>query len=302
VFVTTRAAALLLVTLVAAAAIGVGRLNYDEFALMRRGVILRIYEAPVLRRSLFPVFFDIGLVAASIYAAIVLKTDDWGLAAHRALALQLFGIFPFVTIAAFWALRLYREAWRNAGVADFVRSHAAVAVSCAAGTIVCLLALPDPPELTFFAIYALVLLGLVSGSRGSYRFFASFRRPGAALESRQERVVIYGAGLGGTIALREVLSRPEHGMRPIGFIDDDPDLTGREINGYPVLGTLTGLPAVIARRKIGAVVVASPKIDRARLEDLEGICSPAGVRVVRFRRDFVVLRSPRTAEETVWPA
>jgi UDP-GlcNAc:undecaprenyl-phosphate GlcNAc-1-phosphate transferase len=70
-FLTFRHAAMLLVTLLAASFIGIARLGYDEFALIRRGIMLRFYEAPVLKRALFPVFFDLGLVALAIYGAIV---------------------------------------------------------------------------------------------------------------------------------------------------------------------------------------------------------------------------------------
>ncbi len=296
VFLTTQAAAVLLVTLLAAAVIGITRLNYDEFALVRRGVILRVYDAPVLRRALFPVFFDLGLVVIALYSAIVLKTDDWGLRSNRMLAFQLLEILPIVTLGAFWAMRLYRGSWRNASVADFLRSSSAVLASCALGALFASIAVPNPPPLTLFVIYGLVLLGLVNGSRGSYRFFSHFRRPGASEEG--SRVLIYGAGLGGTMALREILSQPELGMHPVGFLDDEPSMTGRVVNGFPVLGSGEDLAEVLAGKRIDSVIVASSKIGADRLREVENGCREAGVRVTRFRIEFVDMDPARILEET----
>ncbi len=56
-FLTTRKAALLFATLLCAAFIGLARLGYYEFAVIRRGLVLKFYETPVLRAALFPVFF-----------------------------------------------------------------------------------------------------------------------------------------------------------------------------------------------------------------------------------------------------
>ncbi|MGH9443510.1 MAG: nucleoside-diphosphate sugar epimerase/dehydratase, partial [Thermoanaerobaculia bacterium] len=289
-----QAAAVLLVTVFAAAVIGITRLNYDEFALVRRGLVLKIYDAPVLKRALFPVFFDIGIVAASIYMAIVLKTDDWGVVSHRMLALQLLEILPIVTIAVFWAFRLYRGSWRNASIADFLRSSSAVVASAVLGALVCAVALRKPPKLTLLAIEALILLFLVNGSRLSYRLFSHWNLR-AAREG--EPVLLYGAGLGGTLALREILSNPSWGMRPVGFLDDDPDRAGREVNGYPVIGTLSALRDVIAKREIRTVVVSSAKIDLEHLAELERICRAAGIRVSKFRIEFVEMEPVRSLEK-----
>ncbi len=290
-FLTAQAAAVLVVTVLAAAVIGITRLNYDEFALVRRGFVLKIYDAPVLKRAFFPVFFDIALVAISIYGAIVLKSDDWGLVSRRALALELLEILPIVTIVVFWFFRLYRGSWRNASIADFIRSSSAVVASAVFGALVCLVVLRNPPRITLFVIEALLLLLLVNGSRASYRLLSHWNLRSVR---EGERVLLYGAGLAGTLALREILSNPSWGMRPVGFIDDDPERIGREVNGYPVIGTLASLPEAIGERQIRSVIVASPKIDREHLAELEKIGRATGIRVSRFRIEFVDMEPVKT--------
>jgi UDP-GlcNAc:undecaprenyl-phosphate GlcNAc-1-phosphate transferase len=283
VFLSARAAALLLVTLLAATVIGITRLNYDEFALVRRGVILRIYDAPVLKRALFPVFFDLAMVALASYAAIVLKWDDWGLVEHRALAFRLVEILPPVTLVTFWSMHLYRGAWRQANIADLLRSSLAVTAAAILGGVVVVAMMREPPPATFGAIYLLSSLALTNGSRASYRLFSYLSRRAS---SSGISVVIYGAGLGGTLALREILSNKGLAMKPLGFIDDDPSMVGRLVNGYPVLGSIDNLSKVLEASRVEGVVVATEKISRENLLAVEDACRATGARISRFRVQF----------------
>jgi len=80
-FVTASSAALLLGTALVATLIGVGRLGYDEFALFRRGLFLKLYDAPVLKLGFFRVFVDVLLAAAALFLAMPLSHDRWTLRA-----------------------------------------------------------------------------------------------------------------------------------------------------------------------------------------------------------------------------
>ncbi len=278
-FLTFRHAAVLLATLLGAAFIGVRRLGYDEFALIRRGIVLRFYEAPVLKRALFPVFFDLGLVALAIYGAVVLKYDDWSVQAHRPLAVDLLMLLPAVTLVVFQGFRLYRGTWRHASVEDLMRSSAAVGISCAVGFLLFGFLPARDGDLTFFLIYSMLLLLLVNGSRVSFRVLSHWKR---RANRQGEPVVIYGAGLGGTMALREILSNGALGIHPVGFLDDDEGLAGRFVNGYPMLGSLEALDDVIEKKGVKGVVVASAKIPPDSIGRARQICDRRGIWMMRF--------------------
>ena len=281
-FLTTQGAALLFVTLVAAVVIGVTRLNYDEFALVRRGVILKIYDAPVLKRALFPVFFDLVVVVLSAYLAIGLKYDDWALLAHRADAFRLLEMLPPISLVCFSAFHLYRGAWRNAGIADMLRTTWAVVT---AGVIAAIATQwgDRPIALSLVAIDTLILLLLVNGSRASYRLLFHWKQKAGA---DGERVLIYGAGLGGSLALREILSNRAWRMRPAGFVDDDPDRMGRVVNGYRVLGTADDLDRILSEREVDGIIVSTDKIAREKLRHARSVAERRGVWVTRFSVGF----------------
>ena len=70
IFLNAREAALMVAALLFAGLIGIQRLGYDEFAFIRRGTVLRVYELPAVKRGVFIVFVDLGLTFAAAYAAI----------------------------------------------------------------------------------------------------------------------------------------------------------------------------------------------------------------------------------------
>jgi UDP-GlcNAc:undecaprenyl-phosphate GlcNAc-1-phosphate transferase len=283
VLVSARKAGLLLISIFVAVLIGIARLGYDEFAVIRKGVALRFYEAPVLKRSLFVVFVDLFMAVAALALAFCLKNGDWITAAQRPLAMTLFAIVAPCTVVVFWALGMYKGAWRLASLDDFLRATWAVLASSAAALAVALVFGVAGPVISVYGIYALLMLAFVNGSRGSYRAL-QHRKWRASSEG--EAALIYGAGLGGMSALRELLSNPLPALRPVGFLEDAPEKAGRVFNGYPVVGSLEDLDDLLSATPIRAVVVATAKIPEGRVNEASAICERHGVALYRFHISF----------------
>ena len=276
-------AALLLMTMLAGAIFGIVKLGYDEFAVIRSGAVLRMYEGPVLRSGLFVVFFDVALIIAAIYAAIVLKYDDWGVHDHRQLALYLSSLAPAVTVATFGLLGIYKQSWSHANIDDLAKSSGAAAISVAATLLITRFAQGASAPMTFFATYGILAIGLVNGSRASYRVLHHWNRRS---NLAGEPVLIYGAGRTGVLAVREMLANEEVGMRPIGFIDDDEQKQGRVLNGYPVMGSLVALESIVMAGKASGVVVASEKIPISNIRQARRMCERNGVWLTFFEVTF----------------
>lgn len=71
-----------------------------------------------------------------------------------------------------------------------------------------------------------------------------------------ERILIVGSGEAAVDIAREVLSRPDAGMRIVGFVDDRPELVGRSLVNPRVIGLTSDLPAIARRERIDRIVVA----------------------------------------------
>ena len=283
VFVGAHQAALMVAALMVAGFVGIGRLGYDEFALIRRGTLLKMYDAPVLRRSLFVVFVDLAMVVAAVYVAVGLKTDDWTLALHRDQAFAMAGLLAPLSAIAFWRAGLYKGSWRLASVGEYTTACLSAAGVAAAGLFVFSFSPVGDHYVTAFLIYGLISVVMVCASRGSYRvFFSSHQRASSA----GRPVIIYGAGNQGARAVEELFNNAAARLKPVGFIDDDATKKGRTVGGLPVLGGLSDLSHVVGRIGAKAVVVASDKIPGEHLERTAEICSEMDVPVYRLNLKF----------------
>ncbi len=118
---------------------------------------------------------------------------------------------------------------------------------------------------------------MLCGSRASFRLIAEFvrrRRDGL-------RLVIYGAGHGGALVIREMLSQPDYSM--LGFIDDDPRRQNLRLHGYLVLGAEAKLLELVKQHEVDVVVISSREFDPARLHKLASACQAEGIRLLRFQ-------------------
>ncbi|BCP97557.1 undecaprenyl-phosphate galactose phosphotransferase WbaP [Thermus thermophilus] len=80
-------------------------------------------------------------------------------------------------------------------------------------------------------------------------------------------VVILGAGKSGALVANRLRADPVLGLRPMGFLDDDPGKWGLEVEGLPVLGGM-GLAQNLAQRGLRHAVLAMPGAGREKLARL----------------------------------
>ena len=171
------------------------------------------------------------------------------------------------------ALGFYRSVTRfqTPGLA----SHAGM-VSGLCGAILATIALHGgvrPLQATGFGlVFALVFFALLLFSRATARWV--LRRPSVG----GERVAIYGAGEAG----RQLAALLNHGnsKRPVLFIDDDPKLRGRSIEGLPVISSNGGRFAERLRaHNVSEVLIAIPSLKPGRLRQLLEFLSNFSFRV-----------------------
>lgn len=77
-------------------------------------------------------------------------------------------------------------------------------------------------------------------------------------------VLIFGAGKTGELLVKNLLSQPNLGLKPIALFDDDPDKRGLMIQGVPVIGKLS-LAQAYAQKGIRYAIFAMPGLSPGRL-------------------------------------
>jgi exopolysaccharide biosynthesis polyprenyl glycosylphosphotransferase len=97
-----------------------------------------------------------------------------------------------------------------------------------------------------------------------------------------QATVIYGAGDTGRQLAERLLSNPQFGLRPLGFLDDRTDGDaevrfgpGRE-RSLPLLGAGAQLAEVLKGQGAQVLLVAMPKVGSERLEEIQEQCLEAG--------------------------
>jgi UDP-GlcNAc:undecaprenyl-phosphate GlcNAc-1-phosphate transferase len=253
----------------------------DDARVLREGTVTPIVVDFMYKRRVAEVLLDFFLVSLAYYAAYRLRFEGEDFMKNFESLRTTLPIVVAAQMLAFFVVGVYRGVWRYFGLNDAV----VVATGALAGSAAALAVIVAWPRFisysrTVFAIDFVLAVALVTLSRVSFRLIGEFvqrRRHGG------ERVVIYGAGDGGALVVRELLSRRDRVVRILGFADDDQRKTGNRLAGYGVLGDIEALRVLITSGGVDTVVVSSAAIDDDRLAPLVSICRRHGVALSRLR-------------------
>ena len=263
--------------------------------------ISRLMVDLTYRRRLFEVILDFFLIGIAYYLAFL--TRYGGAMDRSALALYL-GTLPIVLAGAylsFFVARIYRNVWRYVDFDDVMRYLLAALGSLlllAAGIFLVNKLRPElfsqyssllldrtrfysPMILLFFTVY--LFLGLTA-SRSSFKILDLFFQQHPRQEG--EKVLIIGAGDEGEMALRWILMNPELNYRPVGFLDENPLIAGRQIHGVKVLGKPHQLEDILERKGVQGVILADVDQDPEAMDEFISLCRLKNCWVRRLCLEF----------------
>jgi UDP-GlcNAc:undecaprenyl-phosphate GlcNAc-1-phosphate transferase len=253
--------------------------NSDAAALQRGGLTPIVVDF-VYRRRVAEVLLDVVLVTVSYYAAYRLKFDFVEFAGNFTYFMQSLPVVVAVQLISFFIVGVYQGVWRLFSASDAVTVVKGAFMGTVASEIITLYMFRfESYSRTVFIIYGIVVVLMIMGSRASFRVISE------ALQRRRQsgrRVVIYGAGDGGAMAVRELLNDPDLAVRIVGFIDDDPRKRRARVRGYPVLGPYDTLAQLVTSSSVDAVVLSTRHIDTAKLRELETLCTQQSVHLSRL--------------------
>ncbi len=168
----------------------------------------------------------------------------------------------------FYALGVFRIVWAYVGVSDSLRILQATVLGTAATATLNLLVKPwSITPRSVLLIDALLTFLFVSGLFVSFRLRRESRR---TVATELEPVFIVGAGDAGDSLLRELRRNGAGGVRPVAFLDDDPQKIGRLLHGVPVLGCVADATRLAERHRVGRAYVAIPSLSAKELRRIVG--------------------------------
>ena len=187
------------------------------------------------KRRIFEVLLDVILILLSYWCAYAVKFGALSGSAAWTLFLRTLPVLVFVKMAAFLVMGVYRGIWRYTSLDDLIVFAKAVVLSSVMSVLAVLFAFRfEGFSRTIFIIDGLLMFMFLAGSRMAFRLFRQILPAPGAGDGR--RVLIYGAGDGGELLLRELQNNRALKYAPVGFVDDDPAKSGKVIHGLKVYG------------------------------------------------------------------
>jgi len=276
---------MILVLIGIALVMGVGQLRYREMAILRNGIMLRaylrLYDWQILRRTLFQILVDVGFVAAAFSSAYFVSNGVGGARADRQEFWLPVLMVSVVQIFVFWLSGLYKGIIRQAGVGDALRTTKSVLLATVISAIpVFFFSNWDASFVTtVFVIDFYFLLSLIVCSRFS---FSALKYLFEKENAGEKRVLIYGADSHGVLILQNLLGFDAQNLTPVGFLDDDPQLEGKFLDGYPIFGGHWHLQRLLERLSVNEILLAQ-SVRPETLRRLKVIARSQGVVIRRFQ-------------------
>jgi UDP-GlcNAc:undecaprenyl-phosphate GlcNAc-1-phosphate transferase len=234
------------------------------------------------KRRVFEVLLDLVLIVLAYYGAYVLRFGSIEESGTWLIFLRTLPVLLFVKMAAFLVMGVYRGIWRYTSIDDLVVFAKAVVVGSIASMLAILVAFRfEGISRTVFFVDAVLMLMLLAGSRMAFRLFRQVLPTQTSREGC--RVLIYGAGDGGELLLRELLNNRDLQYTPVGFVDDDPNKKGKVIHGLKVFGGNGMLLRVCKEQRVEEVLISSSRFSEERIAEIMRDCEAEQISLKRMR-------------------
>jgi len=265
--------------------IGIRSLKYQEFKILESGLLIPVFNFPIINRRTFQGFFDLCMILFSAYLSFVLVFGGFNSQA-KVLFIQSIPILLLSKMIIFYLFGLYRETWAHFSLEEILSLIGGMVCSSLSLVIIAALifGLDAFGGIIFFVLDFYLLLTLVGGFRVSYRILNTYYKKSFAQKGK--KVVIYGAGYRGSTVLKEIRNNTSYRFLPLGFIDDDPGKKGKILHGCPILGSFDDLEEISSGDDVSEIIISTAKIGKEKINKLTEFCRKKQINVRQFEFRF----------------
>jgi lipopolysaccharide/colanic/teichoic acid biosynthesis glycosyltransferase len=243
------------------------------------GVMITVTGA-ITKRHLFEnaeqivlFFCDSVVCGFSYFLAYYLRMEGEFPAIEKTILLHTIPYVIIVRMVALTYFGLYGTLVSYFVSNDLAKILKAVTISSVFVVLLTFLAGERSHPRSVFAIDWFILVFLLGG----YRVFVKSlkERIGQSSVELEEKILIYGAGNTGDLALRYL--RMQGRGKVIGFMDDDPKKVRKRFHGVKVLGNRYDIEALVGLYHIDQIFIAMNDVDPEDLEHIKSLCEKVGV-------------------------
>ena len=248
---------------------------------MSRTIILRWTQVGI----------DLAVLSAALWLAFFLRFEGH---VPTAMFNRLLIQWPYVVSLQYGlllALGIQRFVWRYVGLREALRILTAVAVGTSTLTVIRLTAADlfqadGPASYSYLPLGVIVIYGALAflglGGVRVLRRVTSERTERRRIIPTSQRVVptlLVGAGRGGVMVAKEIGARPELGILPVGFIDDDGSKQGTTVHGLRVLGPISDVARIARTRGAKQAIITISNAPGSAVRSISERCREAGLQV-----------------------
>lgn len=215
---------------------------------------------------LYPVL-DAVMLAGCLAAALWLTWPEKAATTFKYAWLHALPVWGGMSFIALCLVRTYQRVWSRARIGELLLLGAAMLLGVMVSVALTVMSggIPNRDLVLQALIYCGLGLPLIVGMRMLSRTLQdvmafSARHPSLAIYRDCHNTLVYGVGVRGMLFLRQRSAQyPGAGdrRRIVGILDDDTNLHGRWVYGYPVRGGVQQLEDLAQRHAVKEVVVAA---------------------------------------------
>ncbi|NND70643.1 MAG: hypothetical protein HKN43_03605, partial [Rhodothermales bacterium] len=244
--------------------------NVKESRVLAKGMELINRTLGTGWKAIFAVFADLALVVAAFMLAFYLRFESGLTDVHNEFINRALPIVIAIKLPMFYLSGLYRSVWRYAGTSELIRIFTATIFASLSAYVVLGLTFGFPRvSQGVIVIDWMIVTIAVAGLRFGFRALPQYL---LAQKSTGRKVLLYGAGSGGVLALMEIRNNSGLGLNAVGFIDDSESNVGRIIQGLPVLSTGEHLENACDRVGAEEVIISTFLLSDTQIEDIYARC------------------------------
>jgi UDP-GlcNAc:undecaprenyl-phosphate GlcNAc-1-phosphate transferase len=265
--------------------IGIRSLKYQEFKILESGLLLPLFNFPVVNKGVFQAFFDLFSISLSYYFSFILIFKNFG-GTEKNLFIRTLPIVLVIKILIFYLSGLYKKSWIYSRAEDLLNLTKSLVLSSLGSLFVLGLAfgISSFTGILFFLIDFYLAATFIMGYRISYKLVHSLYNRNSV--NKGKKGLIYGAGHRGAVALNEIQNNGSSFFSPIGFIDDDISKQGQIFHNCPILGPVEDIEKFVNQNDVTEILVSTDKIKKEKIGKLIDFCKQKGIIMRQFEFRF----------------
>lgn len=224
-------------------------------------------------RMVILMFVDMAAICLSSFLGLFIRFDlnvqkiphEYSQAASSYMFL-----YMVITLVIFLLFHMYSTMWSVAGI----REVAHIVAACGLASLIQLAGMILSGHRVPRSYYIICFVSLCAFEvmiRLSYRIGKAVFSDNK-FEKSGKRIMVVGAGTSGTVILKEMTTSQYVVGHVVCFVDDDKNKIGKILNGVPIAGNRTDIPALVDKYSVDDIYIAMPSATARQRKDIIEIC------------------------------